>query len=127
MYKSFRKYLNLKGNLFFVNTVICQYIRTLWQPEINNLQLYTKPERKEPNIQLKKLIKPQENMEKERIENSYKPNRKQVTKMAISTCLSIITFIVNEINPPVKRFRVEMIGKKNMLFTKDSILEIHTD
>ena len=57
------------------------------------------------DITLNKIIKPQEKSLKEE-EKNYKNNQKTNTKMIISAYLSIITLNVNELNAPIKRYRV---------------------
>ena len=65
-------------------------------------------------------------------ENNYKNNQKAVSKMALSTHLSIITSNVNEINVSSKRNRmyeqIKMAISTYMLPTKDSLkIQRHTD
>ena len=81
-------------------------IRTTWlNQKLNNTQKYRE---RNPNIALKEYIKPQgSNQEKKmRTENNYKNYQKAINKMAISVHVPITTLNANELNSPVKRYRV---------------------
>ena len=78
------------------------------KPRAHNI--YTKIQRKEPNITLKKIIKQQRYQRKEREETKKKENE----KMAINTYLLIITLKVNVLNTSMKRHRkVEWIQEQD--------------
>lgn len=63
-----------------------------------------------PNITLKILSK-DKGTKKERIKKELQSNSK-LTKMTISMYLLIITFNVNGLNPPIKRYRMAECLKK---------------
>ena len=80
-------------------------IQTSWlNKKLNDTQ---KSRERNPNKTLKEYVKPQgSNQENLRTEENYKNNQKTVNKMAISIYLPITTLNANELNYPVKRYRV---------------------
>jgi hypothetical protein len=60
-------------------------------------------------MSLQTTIKPQSKTVGEEERNKYLPNNHKTTStVAVSSCLSIITLNINELNPPLKRHQVNV-------------------
>ena len=65
-----------------------------------------KTKRRKPKCIAKESQQTEREEEKKGMEKNYRSNHKTNTKMAINTCLSIITLNVNGLNVPIDRYRV---------------------
>ena len=100
-------------------------LKTIQKQTNNNNKKTDRRENKHNTKENSSNHKGKNKKKKKGTKNKYKINRKARFKMAINTCLLIITLNTNGINAPIKRHRVsDWIKKKrayNMLPTRDPL------